>query len=158
MHVQQPAVSSSPIFSDVSNSNVQKTTEMASEPKRINTKTFNSNTVATDNISKSWPKIVNDLKQNGKIVLYTNLINTTAVEMNDMIVGIEFPRGLTPFGKAVLEKPENVNEISKLVSMACGKEMQIKYINGNNQVHKLTNEEDLQNLANESDIPFNIIE
>lgn len=105
-----------------------------------------------------WPQILGDLKQSGKIVLYTNLMNTRANEINDMTVGIEFPNGMTAFGKAVLEKTENIREISNLVSMACGKEMQIKYITQNNQVHQMTGEENLQNLANESDIPFNIIE
>lgn len=105
-----------------------------------------------------WPEIVNNLKQNGKIVLYTNLINTKAVELNDMTVGIEFPRGMTPFGRTVLEKQENIREISNLVSMACGKEMQIKYITQEQQINKSSNEDDLKNLANESDIPFNIIE
>ena len=85
-------------------------------------------------------------------------MNTKATEINDMTVGIEFPNGMTSFVKTVLEKPENIREISNLVSIACGKEMQIKYINGNTEIHKLTNEEDLQNLANQSDIPFNIIE
>ena len=105
-----------------------------------------------------WPQIVNDLKQSGKIVLYTNLMNTKAKEINDMTVGIEFPNGMTSFGKTVLEKPENIREISNLVSIACGKEMQIKYITQNNQVHQMTQEENLQNLANQSDIPFNVIE
>ena len=65
-------------------------------------------------------------KNNGKIMLYTNLLNTNAVEINDMTVGIEFPKGITPFGKTVLEKPENKTEISNQVSIACGKEMHIK--------------------------------
>ncbi len=104
-----------------------------------------------------WPQIVTDLKQSGKIVLYTNLLGTTAKEINDMTVGIEFPNGMTSFGKTVLEKQENIREISNLVSIACGKEMQIKYIEKNNQVHQISQEESLQNLANESDIPFNII-
>ena len=55
-------------------------------------------------------------------------MNTKAKEINDMTVGIEFPNGMTSFGKTVLEKPENIREISNLVSIACGKEMQIKYI------------------------------
>lgn len=108
--------------------------------------------------SKYWPEIVNDLKANGKIVLYTNLMNTKAVELNDMTVGIEFPNGITSFGKTVLEKPENVREISNLVSMACGKPMNIKYIPNGNTARQMTNEDALQNLANDSDIPFNIIE
>ena len=105
-----------------------------------------------------WPQIINDLKQSGKIVLYTNLINTTAKEINDMTVGIEFLNGMTPFGKTVLEKPENIKEISNLVSIACGKEMQIKYITQNNTANIITKEESLKKLANESDIPFQVIE
>ena len=85
-------------------------------------------------------------------------MNTKAKEINDMTVGIEFPNGMTSFGKTVLEKPENIREISNLVSIACGKEMQIKYITQNNQVQQMTQEENLQNLANQSDIPFNVIE
>ena len=106
-----------------------------------------------------WPQIVNDLKQSGKIVLYTNLMGTTAKELNDMTVGIEFPNGMSSFGKTVLEKQENIREISTLVSMACGKEMQIKYLTPDaQQTHQMTSEENLQNFANESDIPFHIIE
>ena len=104
-----------------------------------------------------WPQIITDLKQSVKIVLYTNLLGTKAKEINDMTVGIEFPNGMTSFGKTVLEKQENIREISNLVSIACGKEMQIKYIEKNNQVHQISQEETLQNLANQSDIPFNII-
>lgn len=113
----------------------------------------------SSDLSKSWPKIVNDLKQNGKIVLYTNLVNTKAEQINDMTVGIKFPRGITAFGKTVLEKQENIKEISNLVSMACGKDVQIKYISDmQNQVVKHNPEDDIQKLANDSNIPFNIIE
>ena len=59
----------------------------------------------TANFSKNsaeyWPQILSDLKQRGKRVLYTNLMGTNAKELNDMTVGIEFPRGMTPFGKLV---------------------------------------------------------
>lgn len=107
-----------------------------------------------------WPKIINDLKQSGKIVLYTNLMGTKARELNDMTVGIEFPNGMTPFGKTVLERQENIREISNLVSMACGKEMNIKYIipEAQGQQQTMTNEQNLQNFAKESDIPFHVIE
>ena len=101
---------------------------------------------------------MSDLKQSGKIVLYTNLMGTRAKQINDMTVGIEFPHGMTAFGKAVLEKQENIRDISNLVSIACGKEMQIKYITQNKDIHQMTNEENLQNIAKDSDIPFNIID
>ena len=137
-------------------------------PSAVNSSNTNSQTKKAANTantikysSKSeeyWPQIVNDLKQNGKIVLYTNLMNSRAVEINDMTVGIEFPNGLTSFGKTVLEKQENIREISNLVSIACGKEMQIKYIDKAVPKQQLTNEQDIQNLLNGSDIPFNIVE
>ena len=121
----------------------------------INTGTRNY----SSDLSKSWPKIVNDLKQNGKIVLYTNLMNTKAEQLNDETVGIKFQNGITAFGKAVLEKQENVKEISNLVSMACGKNVQIKYISDmQNKVIQHNPGDDIQKLANDSDIPFNIID
>ena len=85
-------------------------------------------------------------------------MGTKAKQINDMTVGIEFPQGMTPFGKAVLERPENIKEITYLVSMACGKEMQIKYLIAETQGQPMTKEENLQNFAHQSDIPFNIIE
>ena len=138
---------------------------MAGGRQATQTRGANTNTakkMETRNYSSDakqyWPEILTDLKQNGKIVLYTNLINTQAKEINDMTVGIEFKNGMTAFGKTVLEKPENVREISKMVSMACGKPMDIKYISNDTQVNQISQEESLQQFANDSDIPFNIIE
>ena len=132
----------------------------ATQTRRANTNTAKK--METRNYSSDakqyWPEILTDLKQNGKIVLYTNLINTQAKEINDMTVGIEFKNGMSAFGKTVLEKPENVREISKMVSMACGKPMDIKYISNDTQVNQISQEESLQQFANDSDIPFNIID
>ena len=112
----------------------------------------------SNKVEEYWPQVVNELKQNGKIVLYTNLMHTEAVELNDMTVGIQFPNGLTSFGKTVLEKQENVREISNLVSIACGKEMHIKYMVDTKPKMQNTKEEDIQNLAKESGIPFHVID
>ena len=139
---------------EVSSNDIVKKTNIPVNKKdaQISTKKF------SNKCQEYWPQIINDLKQSGKIVLYTNLINTTAKEINDMTVGIEFLNGMTPFGKTVLEKPENIREISNLVSIACGKEMQIKYITQNNTTNIITEEESLKKIANESDIPFQVIE
>ena len=75
-----------------------------------------------------WKDVINNLKQQGKITVYTNLINTNAKEINDMTLGIEFPNGLTAFGKTIIEKPENMQELVKQVSIQAGKEMKIKLI------------------------------
>ncbi len=111
------------------------------------------------NVNEFWPQILTDLKKSGKIVLYTNLINTKAVELNDMTIGVEFLKDVTDFGKTILNKQENIKELSTLVSIASGKEMQVKYImEQNNNNMEVSNEDVLQNLANASDIPFNIVE
>ena len=75
-----------------------------------------------------WPNILQQLKTSGKVMIYANLLNSRAVELNDMTIGIEFSGGLNDFRKQLLEKSENHKEIEKLVSIACGKEMQVKYI------------------------------
>ena len=139
------------------------TTNTAPVTTRNPTKTTNNKQVQnratsySNKVEEYWPQIVQDLKQNGKIVLYTNLINTKAKEINDMTVGIEFPNGLTAFGRTILEKQENIKELTTLVSMASGKPMNIKYITdmGNTQV---TEEQNIKSIAKESDIPFHVIE
>ena len=71
----------------------------------------------------------------------------------------KFPNGMTPFGRTVLEKAENKAEIVKQVSIACGKEMHIKYIDAKPQdAAELSEEQELSNFANEFDIPFDVIE
>ena len=66
---------------------------------------------------------------------------------------------MTAFGKAVLEKQENVREISDLISRACGKNVQIKYINDIQNRGVVQNPvDDIEKLATESDIPFNVVE
>lgn len=139
--------------------NVVRKEEKSPTAKNRNVTTSTNNTKSfSSKVDEYWPQIINDLKQNGKIVLYTNLMNTRAKELNDMTIGIEFPNGLTSFGKTVLEKQENIREISNLVSIACGKEMQIKYLEGKRYDAPLTNEQNIQQLANQSDIPFQVIE
>ena len=142
---------------NVVRSSIPKTSGVQSASNNIVSRQTTSKTYSSD-LSKSWPKIVNDLKQNGKIVLYTNLMNTSAEQVGDSVVEIKFQKGMTAFGKAVLDKQENIKEISNLVSLACGKNMQIKYVSGAQMQNVAHNpEDDIQRLANESDIPFNIM-
>ena len=135
-----------------------------SKEKVEKTKTINTDAIAgigkNTKPAQYWKEIVNNFKKNGKIMLYTNLLNTEAVEINDMTIGIEFPKGLTPFGKTVLEKQENIKEISEQVSIACGKTMNIKYIDTKPQQDNvsLTEEQELSNFASGFDIPFDVIE
>lgn len=105
----------------------------------------------------TWPKVVDNIKQSGKMTVYTNLMNSTAIQMNDMTVGISFPKGLTPFGKTILEQPENINEIVKQVSIELGQPMRVKILEGEVEVKKPESNE-FENLAKGLDIPINILD
>ena len=91
-------------------------------------------------------------------MLYTNLLNTNAVEINDMTVGIEFPNGITAFGKTVLERPENKEEIIKQVSMVSGKPMNVKYIDLKETKQIAKQENSVESMMSSLDIPFNVID
>ena len=144
----------------ISNSIEAKPKRVVSEEKSNDVKSkINENDKVSyqGKIEDSWPKIVNDLKQNGKIVLFSNLMDTKATQLNDMTVGIQFPKGINAFGKTILEKQENIHELTRLVSIACGKQMNIKYIDtSTSNVVENSVENDIKNLVNDSDISFNI--
>jgi len=103
-----------------------------------------------------WINVLENLKKNGKLVLYTNLLNTKAVEVNDLTLGIQFAKPLTDFAKTVLEAPDNRRDIETAVALECGKQMNIKYIVQESDVQnsKAQNSNSLTDLG----IPINIIE
>lgn len=103
-----------------------------------------------------WPEIVKGFKEQGKIMLYTNLLNTNAKEINDMTVGIEFPNGLTAFGKSVLERPENKAEIERQIAIASGKEMRIKLLDEKNTQSTVQENAGIEDFAKGLDIPIEI--
>ena len=94
-----------------------------------------------------WPKVITNLKNKGKLTLFTNLMNTKAVEINDMQLGIV---GLTAFGKTVIEQPENRQEIMQAILQETGKDLQIKVEEPQNIVNAKT--------KNDFGIPINIID
>ena len=126
-----------------------KQTMSARQTNTSNDKTENKPKASIANITSTeyWPKVVNNLKNKGKLTLFTNLMNTKAVELNDMQIGIV---GLTAFGKTVVEQPDNRQEITKAILQEAGKEMQIKVEEVQNVINRTQN----QNFG----IPINIIE
>ena len=110
--------------------------------------------------AKGWKNVLDDLKQNGKIMLYSNLLKSKAIELNDMTIGISFPEGINAFGKSILEKPESIIELSKAVSMEYGKDMKVKIIENVDSLPKKQEQADngLEKMVEELDIPLNIIE
>lgn len=139
----------------LSNNKMAPTSKEQSVQNKVNTNKPHS---FTGTSNEYWPQIINSLKKDGKIMLYTNLLNTTAVELNEMTVGINFPNGLTQFNKSVLEKYENKQAICDLLTIACGKSMQIKFLDTAACNSAPSSEEDLEYFATGNGIPFNISE
>ena len=109
--------------------------------------------------AKGWRNILDTLRQNGKIMIYSNLLKAKAIELNDMTIGISFPDGINAFGKSILEKPENIVELSKTISMEYGKDMKVRIIeNVDSLPKKETHANPIETMATDLNIPINIIE
>lgn len=102
-----------------------------------------------------WPKIVEDYKTSGKMFMYMNLAGTIAREVNDMTLEIEFPKGMNEVAKGFLARPDIKQNLRETIHLACGKEMQIKFVD-TKQENK-TSESDFEQFVESNDIPFNII-
>jgi len=125
------------------------------EPVAIEKKKTNVN-VQNIPSEEYWKNVLDTLKNSGRMVLYSNLIGTKASKKDDLTLEVIFPNGLTTFGKSMLEKPENMNEIARLVALNCGKEMRIKYIDAKEYVPK--EENNIENVIKGLDIPVDIID
>ena len=134
--------------------NMEKKTKSVRSSENQNIKNILT-TQKTDVKVECWDKIVGSIKESGKVMLYANLAHSVAWELNDMTIGIEIPEGLTPFGKETIAMSENLNELTKLVSMEYGKPMNIRLIEGTN-----ANSEDsvIDSIAKDLDLPLNIID
>ena len=80
--------------------------------------------------TEDWKTIVDSLKKNGKIRLFTALVNTTVNKLNDQTWEIVFPNGLTEFNKKILEDSANKNDLQKEIAMLAGHEIFIKLKDG----------------------------
>ena len=120
------------------------------------------------NIITNWPNVLTDLKKQGKVILYANLVNTEAVEENDMTVGIRFHSGLNSFRKELLQRPENMSVLTKEISIVCGKPMQVKLEDAAGEKQTVTpakenvikqeEEKKEEDILETLDIPINFIE
>lgn len=113
-----------------------------------------SNTINTKNSQAFWGEVIDTLKEERKPMLYSNLLNTKGVLIDDMTFGIEFPNGLNSFGRSVIERPENLAELKRLVSIQCKKDMRIKLID--NRANTKPQENAMPNI--DLGIDINIVE
>ena len=102
-----------------------------------------------------WPKLVEDFKENGKMFMYINLVGTEAYEINDMTLEIDFPKGINKVAKEFLSRPDTKQELKETVHLACGKEMQIKFVDKKPKCE--TNTSEFEKIIGNNGLPFNII-
>lgn len=108
--------------------------------------------------TEAWRRVVDGLKRNGKIRLYTALINTRINELNDLIWEIEFPNGLTDFNRNILENVENNNELRKEIYKITGKEIHVKFKDGKNMQKNTNDSVTPKSPIRDLGIDINIIE
>ncbi len=146
---------------DISKKNKNLSGKKAADSKE-NAKSENKNlaqAISSYGEAKGWKNVLNELRQNGKIMIYSNLLKVKAIELNDMTIGISFPEGINTFGKSILERPENINEISKTISMEYGKDMKVRIIeNIDSLPKKEAGNSPIEMMATDLDIPINIVE
>ncbi len=109
----------------------QQASQINSEKSVVAESTESKQNVESSATKKSadfWSNVIETLKEQRMPMLYSNLVNSRGIMLDDMTVGIEFPNGLNSFGKSVIERPENMAEIKRLVSLECKKDMKVKLI------------------------------
>ena len=102
-----------------------------------------------------WPKIVDSFKTEGKMFMYINLAGTEAREINDMTLEIGFPNGMSKIAEDFLSRPDIKQNLKEIVHMACGKEMQLKFIDQKKKDEAEFNE--FEKIVGENGLKFNVI-
>lgn len=95
---------------------------------------YNNSTENSEYAIQNWNDILNYFKTNSKIVLYTNLINTEMLPIDDNTIRINFLNGITSFGKAILGKKQNIELIEEQVNKLFKKKMNIQYFDKSNEI------------------------
>ncbi|OPZ84184.1 MAG: DNA polymerase III subunits gamma and tau [Firmicutes bacterium ADurb.Bin419] len=112
-----------------------------------------------------WVDVLDDLKQNGRVALFSYLHDTKAVEINTKIVGIVFPKERSHL-KIVVSKVENAEILENYMSKRLGREIRIKCIDSediiDNKEEGGSDSDELlekaQAIAQELNAPLNIVD
>lgn len=110
----------------------------------------------SNNAESAWKRVIDTLKRNGKIRLYTSLINTRIKEVNDLVWEVEFPNGLTSFNEKILEDVNNKNDLVTEIFKITGKQIHLKYKDLKKEGNKAENNS--QSSINDLGININIID
>jgi len=113
-----------------------------------------------------WESVLTELKNSGRVAIYTNLIGTKAVELDSKFVGIVF-NARSDFQKTMVSKVENAEVVEGLLNKRLGREVRIKCVDeattSGGKKDKIKEgkdefEEKAQNIAKRLNTPFNVID
>ena len=85
------------------------------------------------NTQEVWKRVIDAVKNGGKLRLFTALINSRINVLNDLIWEIEFPNGITSFNQKILDDVTNQNEIIKEIFKLTGKQINLRFKDGKAQ-------------------------
>ncbi|MBR3882543.1 MAG: DNA polymerase III subunit gamma/tau [Clostridia bacterium] len=85
------------------------------------------------NTQEIWKRVIDAVKNGGKLRLFTALINSRINVLNDLIWEIEFPNGITSFNQKILDDVTNQNEIIKEIFKLTGKQINLRFKDGKAQ-------------------------
>ena len=88
--------------------------------------------------------------------MYINLVGTVAREIDDMTLEIDFPNGMSQVAKDFLSRPDTRQNLKETIHLACGKEMNIKYLDEKKE-KKDGMFSEFEKFIGNNDIPFNIL-
>ncbi len=108
---------------DVQNGQSMKDQDQAGREIKVDLKNIAGNMKGME----IWNDVLNDLKQNGRMVLYSYLLDTKAVEVNSRIVGVVFPSEKDYF-KINVSKSENAEILENYIGKRLGREVKIKCV------------------------------
>lgn len=129
-----------------------RTPSIVQESKTVNKAPVNTN----GKEAEVWSKVITNLKQTGKIRLYTTLVNTKINPVNDLTWEVIFVNGLTDFTRKILEDSANRNDLNKIIFMEIGKEINLKFVDG--KANTSTNTKATNDFENDFGIDINVIE
>ena len=104
-----------------------------------------------------------ELKDKGRMVLYTNLLDSKVIEISDKVVGVVFKSGCS-FNKMYVSKAENLEVVESCLCKCLGKEVRVKCLDEEDTVDTSKKEEKdelvekAQNIADKLNLNLNIID
>lgn len=111
---------------------------------------------------KIWEDVLKEIKDFGRMALYTCLVGTKIIEIDDKFIGVVFGDG-QGFSKIHLTRPENVEFVEEKLCKHLGREVKIKCIDETEIIDNKKEEKDeflkkAEHIAKEFDANLNIID